>query len=66
VDETTAKVIMFVSIIISLTILALGYWMILHQDGTILTILSSVFGGLFGYIFKSLKVSKSEDDKGGG
>jgi len=54
-DETTAKVIMFISVITSLTILALGYWEILHQDGTILTILSSVFGGMFGYIFRSIK-----------
>jgi uncharacterized membrane protein YeaQ/YmgE (transglycosylase-associated protein family) len=42
-----------------LTALAIAYWMITKQDGTVLTTISGVIGGAVGYLVKSY----SDSDK---
>ena len=46
-----------------LTVLAISYWLIMKQDGTVLTAISGVIGGAIGYLVNRLG-GKSEDSKG--
>ncbi|HGE71439.1 TPA: hypothetical protein ENX78_11420 [Candidatus Poribacteria bacterium] len=46
-----------------LTILAIAYWIIIRQDGTVLTATAGVIGGAIGYLVNHLG-GKSEDSKG--
>jgi len=46
-----------------LTILAISYWLIIKQDGTVLTATAGVIGGAIGYLVNHLG-GKSENDKG--
>jgi len=46
-----------------LTILAISYWLIIKQDGTVLTATAGVIGGAIGYLVNHLG-GKSEDSKG--
>jgi len=67
-DELTAFVIVLSVATASLTMLALGYWYIMHQDGTVLTAVSSIVGGLVGYLYKYLreKMKQGGEKSGGG
>lgn len=40
--------------IFSLTTLAIAYWIILRQDSTVLTTVSSIIGGVIGYMVRKL------------
>ena len=46
-----------------LTILAISYWLIIKQDGTVLTATAGVIGGAIGYLVNRLG-GKSENEKG--
>ena len=46
-----------------LTVLAIAYWLIIKQDGAVLTAVSGVIGGAVGYLVNHLG-SKNEDGKG--
>jgi lipoprotein signal peptidase len=46
-----------------LTVLAISYWLIMKQDGTVLTAISGIIGGAIGYLVNHLG-GKSEDSKG--
>jgi len=46
-----------------LTVLAISYWLIIKQDGTVLTATAGVIGGAIGYLVNHLG-GKSENDKG--
>jgi len=55
VNETEAMVVVFTAAIVSLTVLAIEYWYIMHQDSAVLTAISSVIGGIVGYTYKLLR-----------
>jgi len=55
VNETEAMVVVFTAAIVSLTVLAVSFWLIMHQDSAVLTAISSVIGGIVGYTYKLLK-----------
>jgi len=65
-NDRVAMVILFTVAIASLTILALGYWWIMRQDSTVLTTVSAVIGGICGYVYKLLRVRKTEGEKQNG
>ncbi len=44
-----------------LTALAISYWLITKQDGTVLTAVSSVIGGAVGYLVKNLTSDKNNN-----
>jgi len=46
-----------------LTILAIAYWLIIRQDGTVLTAVSGIIGGAIGYLVNRLG-GKDENGKG--
>jgi len=46
-----------------LTVLAIAYWLIIRQDGTVLTATAGVIGGAIGYLVNHLS-DKSENAKG--
>ena len=46
-----------------LTVLAISYWLIMKQDGTVLTAISGVIGGAIGYLVNRVG-DKNEDGKG--
>jgi len=60
VDDRAAMVVLFTVAIACLTILAVSYWWIMRQDSTVLTTVSAVIGGICGYVYKLLRVRKSE------
>ena len=44
-----------------LTALAIAYWLITRQDGTVLTAISSVIGGAVGYLVKNMTDDKNNN-----
>ncbi len=52
-NEIGAIAVIVVAAFVCLSILTLGYWYIMHQDGTILTMTSSIIGGTAGYFAKA-------------
>jgi len=44
-----------------LTALAIAYWLITRQDGTVLTAVSSVIGGAVGYLVKNITDDKNNN-----
>jgi len=54
-DEYEAMVLVFLTAIICLSAMAIAYWLIMHQDSTVLTSVSAVIGGIIGYLYKLLK-----------
>jgi len=54
-DEWEAMIVIYSVAIVCLSVLALGYWYIMRQDGTVLTSVSAVIGGIAGYTYKLLK-----------
>lgn len=54
-DNNTSLVIMFAIAIFALVALNVAYWLIMRSDGTILTLSSSVIGGIIGYFVKKIK-----------
>jgi len=54
-DEIQAMVLVFTVAIACLTVLAISFWLIMHQDSTVLTTVSATVGGIIGYLYKLLK-----------
>jgi len=54
-DEYEAMVLVFLTAIICLSAMAIAYWLIMHQDSTVLTTVSAAIGGIAGYLYKLLK-----------
>ena len=55
VDEYVRAMFMLVAIaVICLTVLAVSYWIIMREDSTVLTTVSSTLGGLIGYTIRKL------------
>ncbi len=58
-----ATIVILVSIV-SLVATAIMYWLIMRQDATVLTAISSAIGGIIGYYFKVLTEKKEEKEEG--
>ncbi|MEM4827769.1 MAG: hypothetical protein QXK07_07020 [Desulfurococcaceae archaeon] len=58
-----ATIVILVSIV-SLVASAISYWLIMRQDATILTTVSSALGGIIGYYFKVLTEKGKEKEEG--
>jgi len=54
-NEAEAMVVVFTAAIVSLTVLAVSFWLIMHQDSTVLSTVSAAIGGIAGYAYKLLK-----------
>ncbi len=59
-DQDLVTIILLLISLSALVTLAIAYWLIMRQDGTILTVISSVVGGVVGYFVKRKKVEESE------
>ena len=46
-----------------LTALAISYWLITRQDGTVLTTISGVIGGAVGYLVRSISNDKNNNSE---
>ncbi|MEM1832259.1 MAG: hypothetical protein QXJ97_12120 [Desulfurococcaceae archaeon] len=58
-----ATIVILVSIV-SLVATAIMYWLIMRQDATVLTAISSAIGGIIGYYFKVLTEKGKEKEEG--
>ncbi|MEM4570130.1 MAG: hypothetical protein QXE66_02350 [Desulfurococcaceae archaeon] len=56
-----ATIVILVSIV-SLVATAIMYWLIMRQDATVLTAISSAIGGIIGYYFKILTESMKKEE----
>ncbi|MEM4847171.1 MAG: hypothetical protein QW794_05380 [Thermosphaera sp.] len=57
-----ATAVIIVSVV-SLVITAISYWIIMKQDATVLTAVSSAIGGIIGYYFKVLTESMKKEEE---
>ncbi len=62
-DQDLVSIILLLISLSALVTLAIAYWLIMRQDGTILTVISSVVGGIVGYLVKRKKEVKEGEGK---
>ncbi|MEM4977129.1 MAG: hypothetical protein QXT64_07390 [Desulfurococcaceae archaeon] len=61
IEKFKLSTIVILVSIASLVAMAISYWLIMKQDATVLTAISSAIGGIIGYYFKVLTESRREE-----